>query len=583
MNMGWPLAIGCAGVLAVVGACGSSQDDGSAAGDFGPPAFGSGGAAAGNPQGPSAGGASSTGGAAGVPPEKETTTTFELPHAGERFVYVANPDSNTVAVIDAKSLSIQTVEAGAKPRFLQTLAAKDAAIVLNVDSHDATIVRTAESGASTTTKVDVERGSNAIAVSPDGKHAIVYYDATLSKPGEADGSLQDVTVITLGDTDTSIGMSVGFRPSLVTFSDDGKRAFVVTEDGVSILGFAEIEKSGAGIARTVPLGSTGIDKTLDVSITKDGKYALARRENASDLRLVDLESGDIQLLDLASVGGVDTPPANDGDAGSQKADSGAPAIDSGATPPSPPPSASSAVTDVDLSPTGTYALAVLRDVSTVVKIPIPGAFSDPTLVEKTKIDGELVGSVSLTPDGKRALLYTTAVATNERLTILDLEASEAKPLQLRKSVASVVVSPDSKTALIVHGKLPGSPDETGLDVETKLDRQDGYTLVALDTGYVKLQVTPAPLGPTTIVPDGSHLFVLFNAPGHFEVEGVDLKSFRIGSTTLGSPPVSLGSVPASERVFVGQDHPDGRISFIDWTTGAVQSVTGFELNSRIRE
>jgi hypothetical protein len=34
---------------------------------------------------------------------------------------------------------------------------------------------------------------------------------------------------------------------------------------------------------------------------------------------------------------------------------------------------------------------------------------------------------------------------------------------------------------------------------------------------------------------------------------------------------------------VGQDHPDGRLSFIDWETGAVQSVTGFDLNSRIRE
>jgi hypothetical protein len=36
-------------------------------------------------------------------------------------------------------------------------------------------------------------------------------------------------------------------------------------------------------------------------------------------------------------------------------------------------------------------------------------------------------------------------------------------------------------------------------------------------------------------------------------------------------------------VFVGQAHPDGRVSFIDWKTLGVESVTGFELNSRIRE
>jgi hypothetical protein len=239
---------------------------------------------------------------------------------------------------------------------------------------------------------------------------------------------------------------------------------------------------------------------------------------------------------------------------------------------------------VDLSPDGTYALAVLRDRNTIARIPIPGAFEDATEVVLKEVRGELIGSVSVTPDGKRALLYTTVVPTNERLTILDLEGDgEARPLQLRKSVASVIVSPDSKSAVVIHGKLPGSPDEPGIDVDLKTDRQDGYTLVALDDGYVKLQTTPVPLGPTTIVPDGSHLFALIDMPGRFEVEGVDLRSFRIRTTALGSRPVSIGPVPASERVFVGQDHPDGRISFIDWNTGDVQSVTGFELNSRIRE
>jgi hypothetical protein len=36
-----------------------------------------------------------------------------------------------------------------------------------------------------------------------------------------------------------------------------------------------------------------------------------------------------------------------------------------------------------------------------------------------------------------------------------------------------------------------------------------------------------------------------------------------------------------KRVFVSQEHPEGRISFINWETGVVESVTGFELNGRI--
>lgn len=564
MKTGWHIALGCTGALAAFAACGANDSlEARSDSDSPPNGSGTGGVFGGAPM---SGGVSNVGGAAatgGLPQEVERTTSFELPHAGERFVYAANPDSNTVAVIDATTLSIQTVEAGARPRFLQTLAGKDAAIVLNVDSHDATILRTTAAG-STTTKVDVERGSNAIAVSADGKHAVVYFDAAIKKREDDEGSLQDVTVVTLDEAgDTSTNMSVGFRPSQVAFSDDGARAFVVTEDGVSLLDFAAIEAKGGGIARTIPLGSTGIDKTLDVSITRDGAYALARRLETSELRLVDLSTGDIQVIDLANALAAPTPPV-DGDGGTA----------------APAP----AITDVDLSPDGSYALAVVRDRNTVVRLPIPGGFADPAQVVVNEIAGELIGSVTVTPDAKRALLFTTAVATNERLTVLDLEdGGKTRSLQLRKSVASVIVSPDSKTALVVHGKLPGSPDEPGIDVDTKTDRQDGYTLVALDDGYVKLQTTPAPLGPTAIVPDGSHLFTLFDAPGRFEVEGVDLRSFRIRSTTLGSRPVSIGAVPASERVFVGQDHPDGRISFIDWNTGDVRSVTGFELNSRIRE
>ena len=574
MRMGTHIAGGCVGALVAIAAC-SSADGDSASFDNGelpgPPGTGgfpnAGAGTGGTPGGPA--------GTGGLPPEVEKTTSFELPHAGERYVYVANPDSNTVAVIDSTTLSIQTIEAGAKPRFLQTLAGRDAAIVLNVDSHDATIVRTTAAG-STTSKVDVERGSNAIAVSEDGKHAIVYFDAAIKRTGDDEGSLQDVTVITLDDgADRAVNMSVGFRPSQVAFSSGGGAAYVVTEDGVSILDFADIDRSGAGIAKTVRLGNTGVDKTLDVSITKDGAYALARRLETSELRLVDLASGSIKILD---VGRALAPTLL------EAPDAGAPpSTDAGATEPPPPP-APAIITDVDLSPGGDYALAVIRDRNTVARIAIPGGFEGTGEVTVREVPGELIGSVTLTPDGKRAMLFTTVVPTNERLTILELDSDAApRPLQLRKSVASVVVSPDSKTALVIHAKLPGSPDEPGIDVDAKTDRQDGYTLVALDDGYVKLQTTPAPLGPTTIVPDGSHLFALFAGANQFQVEGVDLRSFRIRSTTLGSRPVSIGSVPASKRVFVGQDHPDGRISFIDWDTGGVQSVTGFELNSRIRE
>jgi hypothetical protein len=116
-----------------------------------------------------------------------------------------------------------------------------------------------------------------------------------------------------------------------------------------------------------------------------------------------------------------------------------------------------------------------------------------------------------------------------------------------------------------------------------LARSYGYSVFELGTGFSKLQTAKAPVGPSTLVPDGSNLFVLFDGATEREVHRVNLTSFIVDHIALGSPPTSVGSVPRSKRVFVGQDHPDGRIAFIDWETGDLESVTGFELNSRIRE
>src|SRR5690606_7691233 len=111
-----------------------------------------------------------------------------------------------------------------------------------VNSDDATIVRTTD-GVSRTSTVDVVSGSNAIAVSPNGRYAVVYFNVDLRSSGPS-GSFQDLSVILLAEGaeddndvdvengDRSIGMTVGFRPSAVHFSDDSSRAFVVTEDGV---------------------------------------------------------------------------------------------------------------------------------------------------------------------------------------------------------------------------------------------------------------------------------------------------------------------------------------------------------------
>jgi hypothetical protein len=472
------------------------------------------------------------------PPEMEERRSFETPRAGARYVYVANPKRDTVAVIDSTNLTIRPIQVGDTPTYLQTVPGKDVALVINVGSRDVSILRT-DAGGTRTSTVPVVPGVNALSVAPDGKHVVAWYQSP-AKPGLTGGppgSFQDVSLITLGDTDQSIGLTVGFRPSDVAFAADGSAAFVITEDGVSVLRFAELR--GPSVTPLIAVGDAA-DTAQDVSVTPDGRYALSRKEGATEIRLVDLTTRASTTVDLGS-----------------------------------------AVTDLDLAPGGDFALAVLREAGTVVRLLLPGGFTDPTMRHSFAAEGG-VGSATITPDGKAAILYTTANPV-ERLVLLDLVAQSTRPVRLKKGVRAVAVSPDSRTALVVHTKDAGSPTDPSIDVEGAIDRSHGYSVVDLASAFAKLQLTTAPVGELAITPDATRAFVLLrdDAVSIRVAQRIQLASFIVDDFPLGSPPLSIAALADSKRMFVSQVHPEGRISFIHWETGAVESVTGFELNGRI--
>jgi YVTN family beta-propeller protein len=473
------------------------------------------------------------------PPEMEEKRDFEAPSAGARYVYVANPKRDTVAVIDSTTLAIRSVPVGDTPSFLRTIPGKDVALVINVGSHDVTILRTDASG-TRTTSVPIIGGANALAIAPDGRHVIAWYDTPTGPGGTRPASFQDVSLITLGaDKDESLSLTVGFRPREVDFSADGSAAFVVTEDGVSVMRFAELR--GPTVLPLIAVGDPKVTTApSDVSVTPDGKYALSRWEPSSQIQLVDLTTRAITPLDLPS-----------------------------------------AVTDLDVSPAGDFALAVMRETGKVVRLAIPGGFASESERRTLAIEGEAMGSAALTPDGKTAVLYTTTGA--ERLVILDLATQTTRPVRLKKGVRAVALSPDNHSALVVHSKEAGNPQQAGLDVEQMIDRSDWYSVVDLTSGFAKLQLTSAPVGELAITPDASRAFVLLrnDATSIRLAQRIHLASFIVDDFPLGSPPVSLAALPDSKRIFVSQAHPEGRISFIQWETGAVESVTGFELNGRI--
>jgi hypothetical protein len=291
--------------------------------------------------------------------------------------------------------------------------------------------------------------------------------------------------------------------------------------------------------------------------------------------LADLDSPNVRSLDVSGVYASLTPDADGGD------DSGA---DAGVAP------VPVAITDLDLLPDGKSALATLRNQSAVLRIPLPDAFDDMSKVSIIRVPDQVIGSLTVAPNGSYALGYTTAVDL-ERLVILDLSKdhpAQPRAVALRKTVHAVTFTPDSETALITHEKAPGSPTDPGLTPDQVIDRSYGYSLLRVRTGDVKLQATRTQLGPIAMVPDGSFLFILFRDDPQMikEVQRVALASFLVDPIIqLENPPISIGTARASGSVFVNLDYPDGRMTFIDWEnpTQKTKTVTGFELNSRIRD
>lgn len=585
MRVGF-LVGGIAGALLSLQACGSSDSSGSTDTSNGSnnegdtPSVGTG-----STTGNNTGDGLATGGSGAIPNETEVNVDFEAPQASVGYVYATNPATDTVAVIDARTLAIQIVETGDEPRFLKTIPGKDAALLVDVAAKDIAYLQTkdAKSTVQYFTKLPA---ANAIAVAPDGKHALSYFDVTRRTEGTIE-TLQDVTVLSLtGDVPVATRMTIGFQARQVIFAggENGSAgAYVVTDDGVSLLNFAEIDAKGSSIATTVPIFSAIEQKAADVSVTPDGKYALGRIESSSQLRIVELATGKAQNLDLVSLLPAEpTSPSGTsgttGTGGSSGTDSG----QGGTTSSTSSSVAAATITDLDLSADGSYALAVSRDRSTLLRIPIPGGFTDPTQIKQTKIDGVLVGSTSISPNGRWAVLYTV-VDTEERIVIVDLSnAVPPRPVDLTKAVLGVTFSTSGEQAFVVHQKAEGDPTVTTITVDQAIDRSYGYSLVDLATGFRKLMITETAPLQTVTVPGKPYVFLTFSGE-NYKVQKINTDTLVDEWLDLGTKPVSMGVVASAERVFVNQDHPEGRITFIDWETLATRSVTGYELNSMIRE
>jgi DNA-binding beta-propeller fold protein YncE len=391
---------------------------------------------------------------------------------------------------------------------------------------------------------------NRIDVAPTGGFAVVWFDlvrALHDGTGSA-GSFQDVVVAQLAPGhEIAVALTVGFRPRAVQFDAAGTRAYVITQDGVSVIDLADATQHGPHIVPPIPIADPSISpEDLEVQIVATGDYAAVRQAGHAGVRVVSLRPGPRQSWDV--------PLA-------------------------------AAPTDIDLAPDGSRIYAVVRDTAQLAVIDIPGDAIDPSGVDIVELAPATVGSLAVSADGKRALLYTNATL-DPHITLVELDRPGFPHVTypLEKAVRTVAIGPDSATAIVLAAKAPGDPAAAG-SIDEMIARSYGYALLDLATGFAKLQLTPVDPGAPAYAPDGDTAYVPLDggdtAAATRAVQVVSSRTGIVRTLALGSPPSSVGVVPGARQAFVAQRHPLGRMSFVALGSGAVRTVTGFDLNSQI--
>ncbi|MFY0531886.1 hypothetical protein [Nannocystis pusilla] len=202
------------------------------------------------------------------------------------------------------------------------------------------------------------------------------------------------------------------------------------------------------------------------------------------------------------------------------------------------------------------------------------------------VPGEYVGLASVAADGDTMLLYTTVNPfegdggqpdPRQRITLArrDGDAWDLVTLFVEVPLVSVGLAPDSRSAILVHDLDPAASAAAW-----------SYSLFDLTPAFplLKRQSTLAPPGPILFTPEGDRAAVLLrdDLADVRKVDLVNLDNFIVKPLLLGSPPEGAGYVDPTQKVFVSQAHPTGRITFIG-PDGAVQTVTGYVLNDSVKD
>ena len=460
-------------------------------------------------------------------PESESDFLKLAPAATDVYIFVANPTRDTVTRVGVPSLAVITAEVGVDPEVVRTTEDYSMAVTFNAGSDSVSII---DSATLAVTNVDVRPNLNTMKMSPDGAWVICYHDQAAEDFDSADGgvtSFNEVSLVHLASA-TSYAEVVGFNPRDVQFTADSRLAVVVSD---AYLGVIDLTSGDTG-----PMRIALTDETVDppeaeeVLLSQDGTFAFVRQFGAPGLLVVDLAAGTVQVVDVG-----DSP------------------------------------TDLDLTPDGKRAVAVARGANQLWVYNMEDPFETPEVLDMPA--GEVLGSVLMSPDNTRGLLYSTASGVSH-ISEWDIESGRFTVYGLVKPISTIGITPDGSTALIFH-----DIDNGDVGNDSVFYNHYGLTLVDLTDFFQSALLLPAEPKAYANSDEGDIGYFIMEGEPYLEV--LNYGSLLYDEIQLKSDPVHVGVLPESRLAYVNQEHELGRLSFYDPDAEELQTLTGFELNSAI--
>jgi hypothetical protein len=477
------------------------------------------------------------------PPETGDAFYRAAPASSDRYVFVVNPDRDTLSKINASTRAVYTLPVGVHPTQV-LVGAKDPgkAVVLNEGSAELSIVDTATDAIQT---VPIHKDTNFMRLSDDGLYAITWFNAAVEGADtsvDGERSYSNISVVFTGDKShapTSTPIAVALNPRDAAFVPQTSQALVLCDNAV-----AQISLSATPTSRLITL-TDDIDEELQVSelkVSPDGHFAFLRLANVPDLIVIDLTA---DLDSAVSRLSLDDIP-----------------------------------TDMDLS--GNSLIVVDRTNRTLQVFQALDPSAPPKVVPTPS--NQIVGSVAVAPEVDRAILYTTLTAKDikgtelegiplNRFSVWNLETDDIKLYELVKPVEAVTINhnPGMEVVTFIHD---GAADS---DVQA-FDNKDAFSNYYFSDSLVVPTVLAAPIKAIADTPDGVHEFMILEDNPYVVI--VDYLSRQVDAVQVQSQPAFVGILTGTETAYVSQEHELGRISFIDPETSSVTTITGFELNSQ---